>query len=180
MWPVLAARRWATAMANRRAQVRLPPNLKCACWPERMKKSRPAAARGFQRNNTGCLPTARAAAAAHGRGRSLTPRALSVFGEREGMQWRSADLSITVDDDKTSVVPGVNYDVLLGQPPPFAGNDYTVTVTNNGPDTVTQFNLNFAPGAGLSWAGPPTPRVMAAWGLLPPSASTLTAGYGAG
>jgi uncharacterized repeat protein (TIGR01451 family) len=64
-----------------------------------------------------------------------------------------SDLSVTVDDGKTSVVPGVNYDGILFQPPPFAGNDYTVTVTNNGPDTVTQFNLNFAPGAGLTWAG---------------------------
>src|SRR5215475_8829512 len=80
----------------------------------------------------------------------------------------SADLSITVDDGKTSVVPGVNYDVLLGQPPPFAGNDYTVTVTNNGPDTVTQFNLNFAPGAGLSWAGATNPSSYGSVGTIAP------------
>ena len=44
-----------------------------------------------------------------------------------------ADLSVTVDDGKTSVVPGVEYF------PQAAGNHfnpYTVTVTNNGPDTV--------------------------------------------
>jgi uncharacterized repeat protein (TIGR01451 family) len=49
-------------------------------------------------------------------------------------------------------VPGVNYDVILG-PQAFFSNDYTITVTNNGPDTVTQFNLNIVPGAGLTWAG---------------------------
>src|SRR5262249_54413502 len=56
-----------------------------------------------------------------------------------------SDLSVTVDDGKTSVVPGVNYDGLLFQPPPFAGNDYTVTVTS--------YDLNINPGAGLTWAG---------------------------
>jgi uncharacterized repeat protein (TIGR01451 family) len=62
-----------------------------------------------------------------------------------------ADLSVTIDDGKTSVVPGVNYDILG-----FSGahtNTYTITVTNNGPDTVTQFNLNFVRGPGLSWNG---------------------------
>jgi uncharacterized repeat protein (TIGR01451 family) len=46
-----------------------------------------------------------------------------------------SDLSVT--DGKTSVVPGLSYS-NFGAP----NNDYTVTVTNNGPDTVTQFTLN--------------------------------------
>jgi hypothetical protein len=47
----------------------------------------------------------------------------------------NADLSVTVTDGKTTLVPGVNYSLsTLG-----LNNDYTVTVTNNGPDTVTQF-----------------------------------------
>jgi len=47
-------------------------------------------------------------------------------------------------------------------------NDYTVTVTNNGPDTVTQFNLNFAPGAGLTWAGTINPVAFGSVGTLDP------------
>ena len=78
-----------------------------------------------------------------------------------------ADLSVTVDDGKTSVVPGVNYDVILGPQATF-NNDYTVTVTNNGPDTVTQFNLNFAPGAGLTWAGTINPVAFGSVGTLDP------------
>jgi uncharacterized repeat protein (TIGR01451 family) len=78
-----------------------------------------------------------------------------------------ADLSVTVDDGKTSVVPGVNYDVLLGSQPNFPfNNDYTVTVTNNGPDTVTQFNLNIVPGAGLTWLATTNPSVNGSVGTL--------------
>jgi hypothetical protein len=65
-----------------------------------------------------------------------------------------ADLSVTVTDGKTSVVPGVNYVVLVGSQPNFPfNNDYTVTVSNDGPDTVTQFNLNIVPAAGFTWIG---------------------------
>jgi uncharacterized repeat protein (TIGR01451 family) len=69
-----------------------------------------------------------------------------------------ADLSVTTDDSKTSVVPGTS-------------NTYTITVTNNGPSTVSSFNLvdtipgdllnatfgspsagSYDPGSGL-WSG---------------------------
>jgi len=76
-----------------------------------------------------------------------------------------ADLSVTIDDNKTSVVPGLNYStgpVNFGAP----NNSYTVTVTNNGLDTVTQFNLNFAPGAGLSWNGAIFPTVVGSVGTI--------------
>src|SRR5215510_12833484 len=79
----------------------------------------------------------------------------------------SADLSVTIDDGKTSVVPGASYSsspVAFGAP----YNNYTVTVTNNGPDTVTQFNLNFAPGAGLSWAGSTNPTSFGSVGTIAP------------
>src|SRR5262245_31234141 len=79
----------------------------------------------------------------------------------------SADLSVTIDDGKTSVVPGASYSsspVAFGAP----YNNYTVTVTNNGPDTVTQFNLNFAPGAGLSWAGATNPSSYGSVGTIAP------------
>src|SRR5262249_25771594 len=61
--------------------------------------------------------------------------------------------------------PGLNYStgpVNFGAP----NNTYTVTVTNNGPDTVTQFNLNFAPGAGLSWSGLIFPTVVGSVGTI--------------
>ena len=75
-----------------------------------------------------------------------------------------ADLSVTVDDGKTSIVPGVNYDTTgLGVGP---SNDYTVTVTNNGPDTVTSFFLNINPGAGLTWTGTLNPAVHGSVGTL--------------
>jgi uncharacterized repeat protein (TIGR01451 family) len=57
-----------------------------------------------------------------------------------------ADLSVTVDDGKTSVVPGTS-------------NPYTITVTNNGPDTVTSFDLVNNPGAGLGIQGFNNPAV---------------------
>jgi uncharacterized repeat protein (TIGR01451 family) len=58
----------------------------------------------------------------------------------------TADLAVTIDDGKTTVVPGTS-------------NTYTITVTNNGPDTVSSLTLadtipaallnpNFAPSAG--------------------------------
>ena len=78
-----------------------------------------------------------------------------------------SDLSVTIDDGKTSVVPGVNYDVFLGSQPNFPfNNDYTVTVTNNGPDTVTQFNLNIVPGAGLSLIGFNFPSANGSLGVI--------------
>jgi uncharacterized repeat protein (TIGR01451 family) len=77
-----------------------------------------------------------------------------------------SDLSVTLDDGKTSVVPGVDYSSLTGGPPNPPANDYTVTVTNNGPDTVTQFTLNFDPGAGLSWAGTANPSANGSVGSL--------------
>jgi hypothetical protein len=86
-----------------------------------------------------------------------------------------SDLSITLTDGKTSVVPGVNYSNSGGGPNPPA-NDYTVTVTNNGPDTVTQFNLNIVPGAGLTWGG----TLLATRGFKAPRTAMLTRGYGAG
>src|SRR5262245_33326252 len=70
----------------------------------------------------------------------------------------ATDLSVTKSDGKTSVVPGTI-------------NTYTITVTNNGPDTVTSFSLidplppvislpifsppsqgSFDPGTGI-WSG---------------------------
>ena len=74
-----------------------------------------------------------------------------------------ADLSVTVDDGKTSVVPGVEYF------PQAAGNHfnpYTVTVTNNGPDTVTSFDLNTNLSAGLSVGGFANPSVNGSVGVI--------------
>jgi uncharacterized repeat protein (TIGR01451 family) len=78
-----------------------------------------------------------------------------------------SDLSVTIDDGKTSVVPGANYS---GSPLVFGApyNNYTVTVTNNGPDTVTQFTLNFDPGAGLTWAAANIPRFNGSVGTIAP------------
>jgi hypothetical protein len=47
----------------------------------------------------------------------------------------TTDLSVTMDDGKTTVVPGNN-------------DTYTITVTNNGPDTIS--SLTLIPGFGLS------------------------------
>jgi hypothetical protein len=71
-----------------------------------------------------------------------------------------SDLSVTVDDGKTSVVPGVEYY------PQAAGNNfnpYTVTVTNNGPDTVTSLELVTA---GLSVGGWDNPSVNGSAGII--------------
>jgi O-antigen biosynthesis protein len=56
-----------------------------------------------------------------------------------------ADLSVTIDDGVTSVLPGTI-------------DTYTISVTNNGPDTVHSFNLVDAIPAGLSNPifGPPS------------------------
>src|SRR5262245_53217450 len=79
----------------------------------------------------------------------------------------SADLSVTVDDGKTSVVPGVNYDVQFGFQPNFPfRNDYTVTVTNNGPDTVTSLELVINPGAGLTLFGWNNPSANGSQGVV--------------
>jgi len=77
-----------------------------------------------------------------------------------------SDLSVTLTDSKTtSVVPGADYS---GFPIDFGApnNDYTVTVTNNGPDTVTQFTLHFDPGAGLTWTAQVNPSVNGSVGTL--------------
>ena len=80
-----------------------------------------------------------------------------------------SDLSVTVDDGKTSIVPGVNYSTILNPSNGGFFDDYTVTVTNNGPDTVTQFNLNFAPGAGLTLAFIGNPSAFGSQGSYNPS-----------
>jgi uncharacterized repeat protein (TIGR01451 family) len=65
----------------------------------------------------------------------LTRRTFDVFGEREAYAMPTADLSVTMDDGKTTVVPGTT-------------DTYTIIVTNNGPDTLS--SLTLIPGFRLS------------------------------
>jgi hypothetical protein len=65
----------------------------------------------------------------------LTRRTFDVFGEREAYGMPTADLSVTMDDGKTTVVPGTT-------------DTYTIIVTNNGPDTLS--SLTLIPGFRLS------------------------------
>jgi len=68
-------------------------------------------------------------------------------------------------DGKTSIVPGANY---TGNNPSGPNNTCTVTVTNNGPDTVTSFILDNTPGAGLSLSIAFFPQVVGSVGFYSP------------
>jgi uncharacterized repeat protein (TIGR01451 family) len=63
----------------------------------------------------------------------------------------TADLSVAMDDGKTTVVPGTT-------------DTYTITVTNNGPDTLSSLIL--------SDAIPPPPWRMGSSSSLPQSGHT--------